>query len=168
MKKGKLLHVGCGTNPLPEWLSGFEEVRLDINPDTSPDIVASMLDLGDIGEYDAILCVHALEHMFKHEVPIVLSEFKRVLKTGGYVMVFVPDLEGVTPDGKILFESPSGGITGHDLFYGFGKVIKENPYMIHKTGFIKITLENSLNEVGFSKIEVKRLRNYDMMGVGVK
>ena len=92
MSKGSLLHVGCGGDALPDWLAGYDEVRLDIDPLCHPDIVAPMYDLGDIGEYDAILCIHALEHVFPHEVEKALSEFKRVLKVGGYAMVFVPDL----------------------------------------------------------------------------
>ena len=56
-----LLHVGCGSDPLPDWLNQFTEVRLDINAACDPDIVASMVDLGDIGEFEALFCQHALE-----------------------------------------------------------------------------------------------------------
>lgn len=161
-----LLHIGCGSDPLPAWLSDFKETRLDINEAVNPDIVASMLDLGDIGTFDAVLCRHALEHLYPHEVEIALAEFHRVLKQGGHLMVFVPDLQDVQATDEVLFESPSGPISGLDLIYGFRPATKANPYMQHKTGFVQETLEKALQ--GFSKVVVNRLSNFDMMGAAIK
>lgn len=127
-----------------------------------------MLDLGDIGLFDVVLCVHALEHVFPHEVAHALGEFRRVLKIGGYAMVFVPDLEGVTPTKEPLFISPSGPISGIDLFYGYRPALMENQYMAHKTGFVSDTLSEALTDAGFDRVKVSRLGNYDMLGVGVK
>lgn len=166
MATGSLLHVGCGSDPLPDWLHGFTETRLDINPNANPDIVASMLDMGDIGTFDVILCRHALEHLYSHEVTVALEEFKRVLNNGGHLIVFVPDLQDVQATNEVLFMSPSGPITGLDLIYGFREAITTNPHMQHKTGFIKDILEKSLD--GFGEVVVKRLGNYDLMGVGIK
>ena len=73
MNKGKLLHVGCGSDPLPEYLREYEEVRLDINEEVAPDIVASMTNLGEIGKYDVVLCQHALEHLHEYDVDVVLE-----------------------------------------------------------------------------------------------
>ena len=163
-----LLHVGCGSDRLPEWLVGFKETRLDINEAVNPDIVASMLALGDIGEYDAVFCQHALEHVHQYEVEIALSEFRRVLKPGGVVIVFVPDLEGVKPTHEVLLQSPAGPITGHDLFYGYGKALSDNPHMAHKTGFVSETLHKSLTDSGFVNVKVNRLSDHNMMGAGNK
>ena len=115
-----ILHIGCGGDPLPDYLgigsstdylgigsSNFKETRLDISEINKPDIVASMTDMGDIGEYDAVLCNHALEHLHPYEVPIALSEFLRVLKKGGSAMVFVPDLEDVKPTEEVILQSPA-------------------------------------------------------------
>ena len=46
---GTFLHVGCGGGPMPTWAEGCTEVRLDIDATHSPDIQASMTDMGDIG-----------------------------------------------------------------------------------------------------------------------
>ncbi len=151
---------------MPEWLHDFEETRMDINPSANPDIVASMLDMGDIGQFDAVLCRHALEHLYPHEVEIAVNEFHRVLKPGGHLIVFVPDLQDVQATEEILFESPSGPIAGLDLIYGFRKATKTNPYMQHKTGFMADTLEKALGM--FSKVIVKRMPYFDMMGAAVK
>lgn len=162
------MHVGCGGDGLPDWLTGYTETRLDIDASQCPDIVASMLDLGDIGPFDAIFCRHALEHVYPHEVLQALGEFRRVLKEGGYAMVFVPDLEGVSPTHEVLFDAPSGPITGHDLFYGYGVALTHNPYMAHKCGFVKETLQQAFESAGFTRIKTNRIGNYDLMGVGVK
>ena len=161
-----LLHVGCGNEPLPDWLEGFTETRLDINPAVSPHIIASMLDLGEIGQYDALFCRHALEHLFPHEVAIALNEFYRVLKVGGHLIVFVPDLEGVNATDEVLFQSPAGAISGLDLIYGFRPALAENPYMAHRTGFVRESLTKALSM--FSKVRVNRLSNYDMIGAAIK
>jgi ubiquinone/menaquinone biosynthesis C-methylase UbiE len=163
-----LLHVGCGSDVLPEWASGFVETRLDVCPDYSPHIVANMTAMGEIGEYDAVLCSHALEHLPPHEVGTALSEFLRVLRAGGHAIVFVPDLEGVTPTEETLFVSPAGPISGIDLMYGYRPSLAEFPYMAHRTGFVQDTLHKAIKDAGFSKVETKRLSNYALMGVGVK
>lgn len=163
-----LLHVGCGSDPLPAWISGVKEVRLDIVPDYSPDIVANMIDMGDIGTFDAILCRHSLEHLPPHDVQKALKEFLRVLNPNGIALIFVPDLDGVSATNEVLFESPAGPICGLDLMYGFREVLEERPYMAHRTGFVSETLKNALEQVGFSTVKVSRLSNYDMMGVGIK
>ena len=49
-----VLHVGCGKQPIHDFLEGYKEVRLDIDPTHNPDIVASLTDMGDIGEFDAV------------------------------------------------------------------------------------------------------------------
>lgn len=153
---------------MPEWLTGFKETRLDINPDVNPDIVASMTDLGDIGQFDAVLCVHALEHLHPYEVSKALGEFRRVLNPNGVAIVFVPDLEDVKPTEEVLFTSPAGPITGLDLMYGFRQATQENTYMKHLTGFNRDSLEKALIDSGFRDVRAIRLDNYDLMGAGVK
>jgi SAM-dependent methyltransferase len=163
-----LLHVGCGSDPAPDWTSGMKEVRLDIDDQYKPDIVANMLDMGDIGEFDVVLCQHALEHLYPHEVTVALSEFKRVLKEGGIAFIVVPDLEDVRPTDEVILEAPIGPITGLDMIYGYRPVLKEKPYMAHKTGFVESTLKKALNEAGFDKVFTNRNGKYNLIGVGKK
>ena len=163
-----LLHVGCGGDVRPFWATDYQETRLDIDESQSPDIVASMTDMGDIGTYDAVYCSHALEHLFPHEVVTALSEFRRVLNPEGLAMVMVPDLEDVKATEDVILDAPCGPITGLDMIYGKRDVLAEKPYMAHKTGFVQDTLANAYAAAGFRKIETLRLGDYNLMGIGVK
>ena len=165
----KVLHIGCGGNRLPWWLEDVEETRLDIDSQHNPDIVASMLDLGDIGEFDVVYCSHALEHLHWHEVDMALKEFLRVLRDRGLAIIFVPDVEGVQANEEVLFDAPCGPITGLDLIYGHRELIKENPHMQHKTGFMMHTLDKKLQEAGFTNVNVKReIGMFNLYAMAVK
>ncbi len=164
----RLLHVGCGTDPAWPCFEHCQETRLDINPEVEPDLIASMTDLGQIGEYDHILCSHALEHLYPHEVKKALSEFLRVLKPGGTAIILVPDLEGVEPTDKELGVSAAGPIAGFDLFYGLRSRLETNPYMAHHCGFVRDTLEDELRTAGFVRPSAVRQRFYNLLGVGFK
>lgn len=163
----KILHVGSGSHPLPDCLTG-NETRLDIDPATGPDIVADMTDMGDIGTYDVVFCHHALEHLYPHDVGKALCEFHRVLRPGGAAVVFVPDLEDARPTDEVLFVSPSGPIAGLDLFYGFRERLRDEPYMAHHTGFVAGTLKNAFQGAGFTKVATQRLEWFNLMGFGVR
>lgn len=165
---GNVLHVGCGGAPLPEWLTGVTETRVDIDPSCSPDIVASMTDLGDIGEFDTIYCSHSLEHLTKNGAVKALTEFYRVLAPGGKVIVTVPDLEGVEPTEEVLFVADSGPITGIDMIYGASWLIDERPFMKHQTGFTRDSLEAAMKLAGFDGGAVTRAGSYNLIGVGTK
>ena len=162
----KILHVGCGNDVLPDYLIGkYEETRLDIDPVCNPDVIAPMTDMGDIGGFDFLYTQHALEHIFPHECKIALKEFYRVLGPEGAAIIIVPDLEGVEPTNEILYNSPAGGVCGLDIIYGMSRLIEVNPYMAHKNGFIKETLEAELLEAGFSRVDVKRMSGYNLVAI---
>ncbi len=153
---------------MPAWLDGAEEVRLDIDPDCTPHIVASMTQMGEIGPYDAIYCSHALEHLYPHQVDQALGEFRRVLKPGGSAMIFVPDLEDVRPTEEVLYDSPSGPICGRDMYYGLARYVEASPHMAHHSGFVRETLKKTLRGAGFEVAEVRRLSGYNLFALAVK
>lgn len=164
----RILHAGCANHAIPDWCQPCEEVRLDIDPAYKPDITASLTDLGDIGTFDGIYCSHTLEHLYPHEVPTALSEFHRVLKPDGWLLLFVPDLEDIKPTEDVLYKSPSGVITGIDLIYGVRPSVGECLHMAHHMGFVTDTMRAELEKAGFSRMEVKRLGNFNLMGAAIK
>lgn len=167
MKK-RLLNVGGGTTALPGQFDHYEVVKLDISPEAKPDYVASMTDMGDIGEYDVVWCSHALEHIYPHEVQTALSEFLRVLKPGGHAIIFVPDLEGLKADETPLYIDPTGPITGLDLMYGHRVAMRDNIYMAHHTGFVSVTLTQAILQAGFAQAESSRQPLFNLLGIGIK
>ena len=169
MGQGRLLHVGCGGDPIPAWAEGkYQEVRLDISDDHSPDILASMTAMGDIGTFDAIHCSHSLEHLVPHEVPRALAEFYRVLNPGGFAIILVPDLQDVKATEDVLFIAPCGPVTGLDLFYGYRPLLEVMPYMAHRTGFTQDTLKDAITSAGFTTAVVERKDNYNLMAVAAR
>jgi predicted SAM-dependent methyltransferase len=67
----------------------WQEVRLDIDPEARPDLVGSITDMSKLipsESFDAVWLSHSLEHLYAHEVPATLSEFKRILKPTGFAL----------------------------------------------------------------------------------
>lgn len=173
MEQRTLLHAGCGGGSLPpEWAADFREVRLDIDPDTKPDIVADMRDL-PVGpeSFDCIFTSHTLEHLSPHDVVPCLQGFYRALKPRGAAIVLVPDLEDVRPTDEVLFVSAAGPISGIDMYYGFRPALKDHPYMAHKTGFVQKSLDKALRDAGFQTVNTVRLSgylNYNLISFAIK
>lgn len=164
---GFLLSVGAGSDDLQKWKeSGYGCVRLDIDPETRPDIVGSMVDLSGIRDemYQVVYCSHSLEHLYPHEVPRALAEFYRVLKKGGRVVILVPDLEGVPATDEVL---PDSDLCGLHLYYGDFSQIEAHPYMAHHCGFVESTLRRVMEAAGFT-VETQRMSYYNLMGIGIK
>lgn len=164
-----VLNVGCGFpgQSLPPSFRGGEwrELRLDIDPSVRPDIVCSMIDMSPVAtdSIDAIWSSHNLEHLHRHEVPVALSEFLRVLRPGGQLLLTLPDLqkiaELVAADGleDSAYRSPSGPISPLDMIYGHtASVAQGNLHMAHKTGFTSRTLHQLLAAAGFSGVAMSR------------
>lgn len=163
----RVLHAGCGREPLPEWFPPCIETRLDANAACDPDIVASVTDIACESEtFDMVYCSHVLEHVYPHEVHKVVSEFHRVLKPGGKAIIVVPDLEDAKATEEVLYVSPAGPITGLDLMYGMRDMIEDNPYMAHHSGFVSDTLKQALSV--FPEVHTKRMMFHNLMGVGIK
>lgn len=161
-----VLHVGCGKEQMPPFLDGYHEIRMDIDAQHSPDIVGSVLDLGNIGVFDAVFGSHMLEHLYPHEVEQAMKEFYRVLAPKGMVVMIVPNLTHVKPTREVVYDSPAGPITGLDMYYGKESFVADNPYMAHKTGFVAETLREALSLFQF--VKVQELTDYNLLGVGVK
>lgn len=116
----QFLHVGCGSKRKDRTTVGFNsqewsELRLDIDSSVRPDLVGTMTDMSAVGEasMDALFSSHNIEHLYAHEVPKALAEFKRVLKPGGFAVVTCPDLQSICAliaEGKLLGVVSENGI----------------------------------------------------------
>ena len=171
-----VLNVGCGY-PLrqrlhrhfhgPEW----RELRLDLDPAVLPDIVCSITDMSPVAtaSVDAVWSSHNLGHLPRHEVPLALAEFIRVLKPQGLLLLTLPDLRQVAQlvvEDRLedeAYTSPSGPITALDMIFGHtASLARGNPFMAHRTGFTARTLHKLLTEAGFTDITVRQGNCFDL------
>jgi SAM-dependent methyltransferase len=165
----QVLHVGCGVyhrEKLPAvFQTGWHEIRLDIDPEVHPDVVASITDMRAILDraVDAVYSSHNIEHLFPHEVPLALREMRRVLKPNGFALIKLPDLQEVArhvAEGKLedpLYMSPMGPIAALDILFGHRPSLADgNTFMAHRTGFTGETLGAALIRAGFAAALVQR------------
>ena len=170
------LHIGCGPlrlDPLTgqaQRFKGFSasqwrELRLDIDPQVAPDVLGSMTDMAAVpsSSMDAIYSSHNMEHLYPHEVPQALAEFKRVLRSDGMVVMTCPDLQSVcalVAEDKLTetaYVSAAGPIAPLDILYGLRPAMAAgNLYMSHRCGFTLKVLLGTLQDAGFSKVLGRR------------
>ena len=160
------LHVGCGPKRKDRTTKGFNtpdwtEIRLDIDPSVSPDVIGTMTDMSAVASesVDAIYSSHNIEHLYPHEVPLALAEFLRVLKPDGFFVVTCPDLQSVCAliaQDKLTdaaYSSPAGPIAPLDILYGHRPAMSQgNLYMAHRCGFTQKVLTATLQVSGFKSI----------------
>lgn len=169
--KKRVLHVGCGSYAREKLHPVFrgdawEEVRLDIDPAVAPDIVASITDMTPVADssVDAVYSSHNLEHLYAHEVPTALKEFRRVLRRDGFALLTMPDLQEVArlvATGQLAepaYVSPMGPIAPLDILFGLGTAVASgNVFMAHRTGFTSQFLINALIAAGFAEVTAQRV-----------
>jgi SAM-dependent methyltransferase len=154
----------------------WTEVRLDIDEAVKPDIVASITNLDSVnpGTMDAVWCSHNLEHLHTHEINTALAQFRRVLRSDGFALITLPDLEEIARlviDGRleeIAYQSPAGPITALDMIYGHSASIEVGRhYMAHHTGFTVETLGRRLADAEFAEVLVTKGTGYDIWALAL-
>ena len=178
------LHVGCGPKRKDQTTRGFNspdwnELRLDIDRSVQPDIIGTMTDMSAVPDasVDAVFSSHNIEHLYPHEVPVALAEFKRVLKPDGFVVITCPDLQSVcalVAQDKLTeaaYTVPAGPITPLDILYGWRlPMARGNLYMAHRCGFTQKVLSGTLQAAGFATVAASRREHpyYDLWALATK
>ena len=177
------LHVGCGPKRKNQTTSAFNtpdwcEIRLDIDPVVSPDVVGSITDMPAVetGSVQAVFSSHNIEHLYPHDVPLALAEFYRVLSHDGFVVITCPDLQSVCAliaEDKLTeaaYISPAGPIAPLDILYGHRVAMANgNLYMAHRCGFTKKVLSATLQAAGFQAVAaMARASAFDLWALASK
>ena len=152
--------------------SVWNEVRIDIDPRTAPDLVGSISDMRSVvedGSFDAIWCSHCIEHLHDHEVLPALREFRRILSDAGFAILSCPNLEAVARQvvsediELVAYLSPAGPIRLLDMIFGHRPSIEAgHVHMTHRTGFTVDQLGRLAVKADFAEARVLEGENYDL------
>jgi predicted SAM-dependent methyltransferase len=181
-KTRRVLNAGSGPRSIRKLNAvfdptGWHEVRIDLDPSVRPDVVASMTDLRshfDAESFDAVWSSHSLEHLYNHEVPVALSEFRRIVKADGFALITCPDLETVMTlflkhgSDHVVYQSAAGAITPLDMMFGHAPSIASGKvHMAHHSGLTAERLGGLLLQAGFCEVIIKR-QNYDLWALALR
>ncbi len=147
------LNLGCGDKILPGY------INVDVAPSRrgqAPDIISDIRKLDYIPSSfaDEILTVHVIEHFYVWEVAPVLSEWIRVLKPGGKLIVECPNLENAAREFlKNADAAAMGGVEGQrSMWVFYGDPAWRDPLMIHRWGYTPNSLAAVLHSVGLVNV----------------
>lgn len=135
------LHLGCGRK---KW-DGF--INCDLR-DSDLDCDIRKLPFDD-EEVEEIHAIHVSEHFMLTEIKGVLTEWKRVLKIGGVLVLELPCWDKVKE--HIKKDSPEN-MTRWAL-YGDPSTHKDGIPALHKWCWSMSEMERLLKLVGFSRVE---------------
>lgn len=166
-----------GSGWLPPLFVSWRELRVDINPDVAPDILADMTDLSAIetGSVEAVYVSHGLEHLFLHQVDAAITEAYRILAEDGFLCLIVPDLQSlaelVVNDRlhEVVYQSEAGPVTAHDVLYGYSGYMERGVVgMAHHCGFTPTLLVQKLQLAPFAEIVMRRRPHHELAAVASK
>ena len=138
------LNLGCGIVYRPGY------INIDKFDERVADETYNAISLPyENDSVDIIEAYHILEHFDLIHSKYAMSEWFRVLKTSGRLIIETPDLE------KSLKKFRKGDVSRQSatLRWIYGT---DDPGMSHKSGFSFMLLENLLTEVGFVEITKKK------------
>lgn len=138
-----VLDIGSGANPAQ--FPDAVVVRVDINPETRPDIVHDIREPfppAMHGTYDVVYCSHMLEHIPYKQVIGVLKNMGQVLRENGECHVIVPALEWVARE--VAKDNPSPALQG--ALFGS----QENEWQFHRSGFTLSLLRQVMTMAGLT------------------
>jgi predicted SAM-dependent methyltransferase len=150
------LNLACGKQTWPDFFC-VDVVR---HPKASrdPDLIHAFtfnserlvnpLPLAE-GCADELHSYHFLEHVAGYEAPALVREFHRLLKSGGRLVLELPNLEAACRN--LL----AGMDDQMSMWPIYGDWNHRDPYMLHKHGYTPKTIKALLVECGFIKIELK-------------
>jgi len=140
-------NLGCGNKKWDKW----------INVDLHSDIADLKCDLRKLeiasDSADAVAAIHVLEHFYEWEVAEVLTEWKRVLKPGGKMILELPCMDKVFAyvTNCVINKEPLQPFMTLMALYGDPKH-KSIP-MTHKWGWFQNPLKDMLESVGMTEIK---------------
>ena len=140
------LHLGCGKRHIP----GFIHIDLDDFPHIDYRSGIDRLPMFADEAAELIYCCHALQYFDRTEAREVLSEWRRVLRTGGTLRCSVPDVDALAR----VYQNTDD--LNEILGPLYGRIVvrttEGNPVLYHRTAYDYRSLEQLLLETGFRSV----------------
>jgi len=140
-------NLGCGSKKWDGW------INVDLYSDVS-DLKCDLRKLEIASDSaDAVAAIHVLEHFYEWEVPDLLTEWKRVLKPGGKMILELPCMDKVFAyvHNCVTNKDPLQPFMTLHALYGDPKY--KNEAMCHHWGWFQVPLHQMLESVGMERIE---------------
>jgi len=166
-------NLGCGDKILPGYINVDTVSQRGLK---KPDLIADIRDLKDIktSVADEILSVHVIEHFYYWEVASLLTNWKRILKPGGKIILECPNLLYAC---QMLLENPSKASSPDkngqmSMWTLYGDPSYKDSLMCHKWGYTPDSLIREVKSAGFidvkqEKAEFKMREPRDMRITGI-
>jgi len=144
--QGFRLNIGCGK------IKKIGYFNVDIDPSVNPDVVLSIESLLPFksGTFELVEAHHIIEHIFPWIVSSVLSEFLRILKPNGNLIIECPNIEFAC--NQLASNVGFGLDSKMGMWPIYGDPNHKNPYFMHKWGYTPLTIYEILLEAGFDNI----------------
>lgn len=143
----KLL-LGSGAWNWPDW------TKIDADPRSFADITHPLPPLPDVvraQQWDVIMAVHFIEHLYKWDAKILIRQCYEVLAPGGMLILEQPDIAYCARVLLGLEEPPPGGVPGQfDLWGFYGSPEDHNPLYGHHWGYTPASLTRMVVQAGFA------------------
>ena len=142
------LNIGAGGKRIP----GFTGVDAVERPGADVVALANKLPFDD-GTAEELMAIHLVEHILPWQVQDTLDEWFRVLKSGGKLVLEMPDI--IKCCQNIIDGVMRGGKHPDQLGYwgAYGDPRLEDPWMLHRWGWCFKTLKPLVEKSGFIKIK---------------
>lgn len=92
---GQIVVIGKGSGFIDNYLSriGYTVTTIDIDEMLAPTYCASVLNMPlPAGSVDLVVCCQVLEHLPFEQFPLALTEIRRIIRSGGTLVLSLPDL----------------------------------------------------------------------------
>lgn len=94
-RDGEILVIGKGSGFIDGYLRqiGYKVATLDIDVALKPNYCASVLNMPlPTGSIDLVVCCQVLEHIPFEQFSVALGEIRRIMRSGGHLVLSLPDL----------------------------------------------------------------------------